>query len=421
METRVMTGVQVSATLRRRLRRVVFVLVVLATLGAGQELLFRWLFPIPEVTGFNRIAYQMLSDASPKLRESMRRGLACVDVRFVSQPDGFDELHRLNIYGFRGPDFIIDPPVGRRRVLVIGDSVAEGQGAPEAATIAAVLERRLAALGVEAEVLNLGVVAANLPRVARLTRDATALLRPSDVVLVLYANDLPALPVDPALDGPPPVYPRRVTPWWIPRVIELGIRLGEGRPIYRRWPRPVLPYFPAVPDPGNPWSRGEALPVGIDSKVHRAMVEGAINPWLVEQMRSMPAMLSFDYAQGLSPDGYLGRIDAWCLAVGARLVVAYVPFCGVVDRHYAASLVKLGMDRATADSLADDPVYRKQVKELASVCGRLGIAFVETTDALIAAERLGARQFWEYDTHPRPAGYGTIGSQIAEAWHTSAR
>lgn len=408
-----MSGAAPVAARRRRRRHAAFAVIVLAALGVGQELLLRALFPVPEVAGFNRIAYQMLAGTSPSLRSTLKRGLACVDLRFRSRPDGFDERHRLNLYGFRGDDFSIEPPAGRQRVLVLGDSVAEGQGAPESATIAAALARRWK----DAEVLNLGVVAADLPRLARLARDATALLRPTHVVLVLYANDLPAPPLDPALDGPPPAFPRQAAPWWTPRAAELLGRVATDRPIYRRWPRPVLPFFPAVPDPANPWSRVAAAPADVEVSLFRAMVDGAINPWLAEQADALPAMLAHDFSLGGSAAPYLRTIAGSCQRADARLLVAYVPFCGVVDRRYAAALIQMGMAPALAEALPADPVYRRQNRHLTEACSRLGLAFVDATEPLRSAERSGVPQYWRYDTHPTPDGYATIAHAIAAAWN----
>src|SRR5262249_9200240 len=103
-----------------------FAWVALAVLVALEELLFRGMFPVPEVVGFNRIHYQLLLGAHPNLRASLRRGLVYDKLLLESEPDGFREVHSLNLYGFRGRDFSIDPTSGRRRVLLIGDSVTEG-------------------------------------------------------------------------------------------------------------------------------------------------------------------------------------------------------------------------------------------------------------------------------------------------------
>ena len=54
--------------LRRRRRRLwLFRLVTLSLLLLGQEALFRFLFPFPEVIGFNRIHYSQMAPSHPRL------------------------------------------------------------------------------------------------------------------------------------------------------------------------------------------------------------------------------------------------------------------------------------------------------------------------------------------------------------------
>src|SRR5947209_845522 len=113
-----------------------FPAITLALVAAGQEALFRGLFPFPEVRRFNRINYQMTAHGHPQLGRMLERGLVYDRLLIESQADGFSEIHNLNRYGFRGPDFSIEPPRGRRRILLIGDSVTEGMGAPGSGTIA---------------------------------------------------------------------------------------------------------------------------------------------------------------------------------------------------------------------------------------------------------------------------------------------
>lgn len=400
----------------RRRKHLAFAAAVLAVIAVGQELAFRGLFPLPDVLGFNRVRYQMMAGTHPNFRATLRRGLVYDRLLFESRPDGFSEIHRLNLYGFRGPDFSIDPPAGRRRVLVVGDSVTEGQGAPESGTIAAELGRLLEKDGTPADVLNLGVVAATLPHLAALTRDATALLRPTDVVLVLYANDLPAPPYPRQLDEPAPRFPRRDEPLWMPRAVELVGRAARQEPIYRRWPHAAMRFFAPVPDPSNPWTKAPGPPPGVDPALYKAMVEGAINPWLKEQAEAIPGMLSHDFASGGLPNLYLLRIAEWCRQARANLLVAYVPFCGVVHPRYAAPLVEAGMSRSTAEALAVDPAYRRQNVVLAEVCPQLGLPLADVTEALAHAEAGGVPQYWNYDTHPRPAGYATIARHVHGVW-----
>jgi lysophospholipase L1-like esterase len=403
---------------RARLKTLLlFPTITLALVAAGQELLFRGLFPFPEVRRFNRINYQMTAQGHPQLGRMLKRGLVYDRLLIESQADGFSEIHNLNLYGFRGPDFSIDPPRGRRRILLIGDSVTEGMGAPRYGTIARECERLLVREGDPAEVINLGVISATLSHVTILARDATFLLHPTDVVVILYANDLPAPAYDPTFDLPGPSFPRWHETWWMPRVVTLFGRFVREEPVYRRWPHAPIRFFAPVPDLANPWSDSTRPHAGLESDLFQEMKAGALNPWLAAQSEDMPRMLAHDFAQGGSPERHLNRIAQACDSVGAQLSIAYVPFCGVVSRGYAPFLTKFGMDRATAESLATDPVYRRVNRILADVCSSMKLPLADTTDDLVEAELAGERQYWEYDTHPRPAGYATIARRIVHDLH----
>jgi lysophospholipase L1-like esterase len=389
-----------------------FPALTLLLIGAGQEVLFRVLFPVPEVEGFNRIAYQMTAQAHDQLGAMMDRGLVYDRLLVESRPDGFSEIHELNLYGFRGPDFAIDPPAGRRRILLVGDSVTEGIGVPESATIARELERLLIRDGGWPEVINLGVIAATLNHVTILARDAVALLRPADMVVILYANDLPAPIYTPSFSLPAPRFPRNAEPWWMPRIGTLTRRYIHDRPIYRRWPHTPIRFFSPVPDEVNPWTGSAGPPDGLDPTLYREMKSGTANPWLYAQAKELPGLLRHDFTTGGSPLLHLSRLAEACRLLGARMTVAYVPFCGVVSRRYVPSLVRTGMDRETADALATDPAYRSQTRILAEVCRLLGLPLADATNDLIAAEAAGIPQYWDIDTHPRPAGYATIAGRI---------
>ncbi len=285
---------------QRRLHRLFGVLTAVL-LFAGQEALSRSLFPFPEVAGFNRISYQMTAQGHPKLRAMLERGLVYDRLLVESEPDGYSEMHGLNVYGFRGRDFSIDPSPGQRRVLLIGDSVTEGMGAPDSATIACQLERLLARDGDRAEVINLGVIAATLNHTMVLTRDAIPLLRPTDVVIVLYANDLPAPPYEPGFDLPGPIFRRSKEIWWMPRVVALFLRYARAEPICIRWLNAPIRFFPPVPDPANPWSRPTQQPGRLEPALHQAMMAGTLNPWLKAQSDELPGQLGHDFTKRGSP------------------------------------------------------------------------------------------------------------------------
>ncbi len=107
-------------------RRRFFALAMFAVLLVVQEGCLRLEFPFPEVVGFNRVRYQTFARGDARTGPLLKRGLVYDRLIMQSEPDGFYEVHRLNLYGFRGSDFAIAPARDRRRVLVIGDSIAEG-------------------------------------------------------------------------------------------------------------------------------------------------------------------------------------------------------------------------------------------------------------------------------------------------------
>jgi lysophospholipase L1-like esterase len=403
---------RVSAGRVRRRPVWLFPAATLLLIGAGQEIVFREMFVIPEVKGFNRISYQMTAQSHHELGGMMSRGLVYDRLLVESRPDGFSEIHDLNVYGFRGPDFAIEPDAGRRRILLIGDSMTEGIGAPESATIARELERRLTADGERVEVINLGVIAATLGHVTALARDAVSLLRPADVVVVLFANDLPAPRYDPAFDRHIAGFERSKVAWWMPRLATLVGRYIHDEPIYRRWFHAPIRFFAPVPDSVNPWTGSTGPPEALEPALYQEMRAGRLNPWLHAQAKELPGMLGHDFAKGGSPDLHLTRLADDCRAAGARMTVAYIPFCGVVSRRYVPAQVRLGMDRETAEALPVDPVYRRQNAILADVCGALKFPLADATDDLVAAEAAGVPQFWDLDAHPRPAGYATIAGRI---------
>jgi hypothetical protein len=231
----------------------------------------------------------------------------------------------------------------------------------------------------------------------------------------MYANDLPAPSYSPDLDSPAPRYERRHSVWWMPRIAALAERLLSGQPIYRRWPHRPTPFFPAVPDPANPWSRASHPPPNVEPALYRAMLAGGLNPWLKGQSDFMPEMLAHDFASGGTPERFLVRIRDLCRSAGVRLIVAYVPFCGVVHPRYATSLIDEGMPPVIANALSSDPIFRRQNRFLASLCAALRLPFADATDDLVEAERAGVPQYWNFDTHPRPAGYATIAKRIRRA------
>jgi GDSL-like Lipase/Acylhydrolase family len=394
-------------------RRRLFIVLVLAVLAVGQELACRWLFPLPEVDGFNRIHYTRLDLFGPGLTQARRRGLSNVKIRWESEPDGFAFDHTLNLYGFRGPDFAVAPSANRPRVLFIGDSFVEGCGAADGDTLPEQFARAVRAEH-PVEAINLGVAAANFPECARLLRDGVRLLRPAAVFLVVCGNDLPAPPPP---DEPPPDFSRRSP--WVPRAAQLLLRWRAGQTVPRRWPGGPFPFFAPVPSRTNPLTSQKA-PDDIDLAVLDAMRRGHANPWNAGALALYDFELRFDFREGGGAGDYLRRMEEQCRDHGARLAVVYVPYPGATSAAYLAAQKRLGGFEPDAGRTLDGEACRSQQRHLGLVTSELGLPFLDLTDTFIEAEKDGRRLFWPIDGHCNAAGYGLMAEVCARYWSTGA-
>jgi lysophospholipase L1-like esterase len=145
---------------------------------------------------------------------------------------------------------------GRRRVVVLGDSVTAATYLPAPATFTRVAEDRLRAQGVDAEVLNLAVIGYDIQQVAATAVRRAAGLAPDLVVYAYFTNDAeeaeflhvgrPPLqyyvgwPVDPAVAiGPPWLagWLREHSRWYALLMSARGSRLRDARvpPDETRW------------------------------------------------------------------------------------------------------------------------------------------------------------------------------------------
>ena len=152
---------------------------------------------------------------------------------------------------------------------------------------------------------HLGVNAATLEHLTVLSRDAIPLLRPTDVILILYANDLPANPYNPLYDLEGRGFPQLAGEMVDAQGTHPAQRVALMEPIYRRWPHVPIPFFIAVPDRANPWHDSAGPPSGLDPEPYREMVRGSLNPWLNGQSTDMPKQLGHDFSTGGSPRRHL--------------------------------------------------------------------------------------------------------------------
>jgi hypothetical protein len=381
----------------------------------------RLVFPVPEVSNFNRIAFTPTgifggvdelsgADPTPPLGRSKtpRRPLRNVLVAWGSEPDGREFSHALNLYGFRGPDFQVQPREGVRRVLFLGDSFTEGFGAQDDETLPVAFER----LSEEpTEALNLGIAGTQLPHYTRLARVAIPLLKPDVVFLVLYANDFPLrVKHEPRSDAFAPRWNR----WWTPRLFSTAAGLAEGDTPALFYHRGPFPFFLPVPHPSNPMSQEPREPdPDVRPDIWRAMRWGQFNPFVRQGTMRMERELAQPLDEVSGGRSYLTKLRGMAAGVGASLVATYVPLHVTVSDHYYPLCLDMGV-RFGRPTLVTDEYVRHQ-SDLAGILGELGIPFVDPTDAMRAAEGGGQRLYVGYDPHLNAAGYRLLAEELLQA------
>jgi len=125
-------------------------------------------------------------------------------------PERYGDIrYRINRAGYRDDE----PQPGRRRIVVLGDSVSFGLGVRQEAIWPALLERRLQREGLQpGAVENLAIWAYNTANEADALREDGLPLRPEVVILQFYMNDFSiAPPPKPGAAAPPPSLGQRLT------------------------------------------------------------------------------------------------------------------------------------------------------------------------------------------------------------------
>jgi lysophospholipase L1-like esterase len=394
---------------------------LLGSLGLG-ECAARVIFPQPEISNWNRIDYtpvglfggldsESLAGASAASARYATRGpLRNIEIAWISSPDGINEIHRLNLHGFRGRDFPIQKPPGTTRIVFLGDSFVEGFGAGEDETLPRVFERLA---GEDVEVLNLGIGGADLASTARLARSAIPLLEPDVVIMVVAWNDLPA----PAPGPPDAAFVAERTPWWMPRLAEVALDLAAGRPPALFYHRGPVPFFLPVPHPSNPVSQ-RTEDDSIDPEIFAAMKRGHFNPYLRNGAALFERSRLVSFRGGASGAAQIDAILDAARSVGANVIAAYAPAHVTLSDVYYPLWNQLGAP-FTRPSLVDADFQRER-RHLARLFAERGVPFVDPTDTLIAEEAAGTRLFAGYDGHFNPAGYARFAALIFEGWRSAS-
>jgi hypothetical protein len=327
----------------------------------------------------------------------------------------YDVTIRINSRGQRGPERDYEKPDGTRRVLLLGDSFAEGYYVPEEASARAVLERALGAACGPTEVLNGGTAGYSTDQELLLYRLEGRRYHPDLVVVFFFGNDLyyntsgygtagrpkPCFELashwklvlrdrpapEPARSGPPPAFAPKPQAWHGSMALRwLSDRTATGNPELHRklegWglveplsldpPREFLPFCP--------WGRSER--------------------WAVDDMWNRTSAI-------------LKRLKEEVEAEGGRLALLYVPYRFEAND----SAWKLTQRRYRRErSWNRDGV----IAPLQAACAELGIPLIDPRNGLRRAEASDRPAYFPIDGHWNEIGNAeaarALGAFVGQAW-----
>ncbi|MDQ6882236.1 MAG: SGNH/GDSL hydrolase family protein [Pseudomonadota bacterium] len=390
---------------RLSIRIAAWIFLTLVTLLLAESIA-RVIFPLPEILDFNRARYSPQMVSGPLLAKAT---LAHASYIVESLPDRTASLHTLNLYGFRDRNRTVERTAARR-VLVIGDSMVEGFLTDEEHTIPRLLERLAHDAGEDVEVWNLGVGGAGLSHYIALVQDAARLFRPDEVVFVFHSNDLlgsPTFSRDLVTAGTDD----RRSRFWKSRILEVGTRIANKQAVPRLWHQPPFSFFPAVPDPANPWTQNEKRYLEfVSPDIAKAMREGRFNPFNVGEVQGYEHYLR----QPVDIRPWLEFLKHFLETQNVAFSVTYVPQPSQVSDYYRPFKQKFcppGVPSLTG------PAYQQGAAVVALHAKDLGIPFLDLTPVFRDQEAAGHHLYWNYDEHMLPSGYAVA----AEAIHRMRR
>ncbi len=112
---------------------------------------------------------------------------------YLHQPDQRARIQgveiTINQHGLRGPPASVEKPAGTKRLMILGDSVVFGWGAPQDSIFPARLQRRLAARDTSIEVIAAGVASWNTRTEYEWLRARGLAFAPDVLLLLVVYND----------------------------------------------------------------------------------------------------------------------------------------------------------------------------------------------------------------------------------------
>lgn len=371
-----------------------------------QELVLRVCFPLPEVSNFNRINYQILDP----IVEGGPGYLRNINMTWSSSMDTTASfVHELNTYGYRDKEWKEKKDNDRKRILFLGDSFVEGMMATQEQRLTESFEREAARAGESYDVFNAGMMGIGLNEYIKFMVDAVPIFRPDEMFLVLYSNDLPfQRPYRPSNV----LIPRSFNSFR-PRLMELLSFMKAGDPIPFAWSTEQRPFHQPVPDPSNPWTTREAeFAPHVTPGIAEAMKLGKFNffrlNWILEEEKFLSSV----------PDvtGKLTYIRDYLDMYECDLTVFYIPSrAQVTDYYYQFEKQACQVNCPDVLSLTGEP-YQLHRRILDRDLRNLGVPFYDLTPVVQKEEYIGNHLYWDYDDHMRGKGYDLLGKTIFEKW-----
>lgn len=319
-----------------------------------------------------------------------------------------------NSHGLRGPEHSLAKPDRTYRILLLGDSFAEGYTTAFDSTAGAVLERLLDADGPRYEVINGGTAGYSTDQELLFFRETGRKYKPDLTVLMFYINDVWFNSRDRYWRGSKPFFLRRgdrleLANVPVPKPDRAGFAragqerdksrgmlltidawLGRNSRLYgiaastlRRSPRLSAfmesGVFRAIPDDWRPWKKEP------DSVLAEA--------WMITET-------------------LLVRLNREAVESGGHLVVFYVPSrAGVYDGDWSAMKREYAIDDEGWSPMRDAEILRE-------ICFRASLDCIDTLQRFrVEATRLqsaGQRLYFRRDAHWNAAGNSVAGALMAE-------
>ena len=326
----------------------------------------------------------------------------------IRRPE-FDVLIQINARGLRGPDYDHAKPAGTRRVLILGDSFAEGYYVDEHETARAVLEKRLNAGACRGwEVVNGGTIAYSTDQEYLFFREEGFRYQPDLVTLLFYHNDLlyNARPRGPGGE---------VKPFF---------QVEDGRLVART--QTLVPDPDGTPNrqspgraPLQPWRGSIALrllsnrTVDASPGLHRVL--GRLG--LVQPVINDPPREFWPYGPGYgreveemwrTTEALLAALKQEVEAHGARFAVQYVPArFEVNDAVWQTTRARYKLGKRWDPYVVHD--------RLKAILDAQGTPLLDPRDALRATETTGPPAYYTRDVHWNAVG-NAVAAEGLRAW-----